>query len=129
MGTGFQTVLSMIGTLVLLVAIFFGAYWFSKKMGQRYQVAQSSGKNGVELLVRQMLGKDEMLLIIRTGGRVFLLGVTPQHIELLRELDPEKYKDMSPAAASPANDNFLQIMKGLIRKKPWEKGDDGHDLH
>lgn len=114
----------MIGTLVLLIAIFFGAYWFSKKMGQRYQVSQSSVPNGVELLVRQVIGKDEMLLIVRISGRVFLLGVTPQHIEMLKELDPEPYQDMT--VTPPTNDSFRELMKGLLKNVPGKKGDGGH---
>lgn len=125
MGTGFQTVLSMLGTLVLLVVIFYGAYWFSKTMGRRYQASQSSTPGGIELLVRQVLGKDEMLLIVRTGGRVFLLGVTPQHIALLQELDADDYRDVAPSA--PADQNFLHLMKDLMKNKKSEKGADGYD--
>lgn len=127
MPTEFQTVLSMIGTLVLLVAIFFAAYWFTKAMGKRYQLNQSSTTGGIELLVRQMLGKDQMLLVIRTGGRVFLLGATPQHIELIEELNAADYEDATPSSAVP-DENFLHLLKGLTKGGAGKKGDDGNGM-
>lgn len=117
----------MIGTLVLLVAIFFGAYWFTKTMGKRYQLGQSSS-GGIELLVRQMLGKDQMLLVIRTGGRVFLLGVTPQHIELIEELNAAEYEDVKPSSAAP-DESFLHLLKGITKAGPGKKGDDRFGTH
>ena len=80
------TILSLLGTLVLMVLIFVGAYAASRFMGRRYQGGGRSG--GMDVLARMPLGRDSTLLAVRVAGKVLLLGVTPHHIEKLDELDP-----------------------------------------
>ena len=98
MGDGIMSVLSMVGTLLLMAAVFVGAYYVSKLVSRRYQPRAGAAHNSMEVLDRLALGKDQALLLVRTAGRVFLLGVTQQHIERIEELDPDLLPD--PAAAS-----------------------------
>jgi flagellar biosynthetic protein FliO len=52
----------------------------------------------IDVLSRQSLGKGQTLVTVRMDERVLLLGVTPQSITTLSELDPTDY-GFAPAAA------------------------------
>lgn len=119
MGDGIMSVLSMVGTLLLMAAVFVGAYYVSKLVSRRYQPRAGAAHNSMEVLDRLALGKDQALLLVRTAGRVFLLGVTQQHIERIEELDPDLLPD--PAAASDqTKPDFRATFKDAL--KNWTGG-------
>ncbi len=108
-------VLSSIGTLLLIVAIFVGAYFASKAMGKRYQSFDASKTDNMEIIEKKHFGKDQSLIIVRIGSRYFVLGVTPQNIQKLDEIDAEELsfqKNRQEAQASP----FLHVFKEVWTK-------------
>lgn len=111
------TILSLLGTLVLMVLIFVGAYAASRFMGRRYQGGGRSG--GMDVLARMPLGRDSTLLAVRVAGKVLLLGVTPHHIEKLDELDPAA---LPPEWLRPARQaDFAGALKEAWEKRQGEK--------
>lgn len=116
-------VLSVIGTLLLVLAVFAGAYYVSKIMAKRYQGFQSAVKGGIELIDRRNLGKDQALLVVRVAEKTFLLGVTPHHITKLEELDETFFPAVVPPTDGPPN--FLDTWKEALKKV--KKAGDGSD--
>lgn len=127
MGQEFAAVLSMIGVLLLMIAVFVGAYFVTKFVGKRYQVQGSATGEGIELLARKPLGKEQSVLIIRAAGRVFLLGASPQHIDTIGELDPEAFPPGTPA--TPVPPSFSKVFRDLLKQnsKTPEGGADDAD--
>lgn len=116
MSEEFQLALSMIGTLLLMVAIFVGAFFVSKWVAKRYQAPGSSGFQGnMEVLERVVVGKDQCLLLVKVTGRVFLLGVTPHQIEKIEEMDPDAIvkKESGPGMKT----DFLSVFKDAFQKQ------------
>ncbi len=58
--------------------------------GSRSHGARAARRQ-IDVLARQSIGKGQTLVTVRTDDRVLLLGVTPQNITTLGELDPAAY--------------------------------------
>lgn len=110
-----SAILSMVGTLLLIIAIFVGAYYASKAIGKKYQGLGPSMKDGMELIDRKPVGKEESLLVVKIGGRVFLLGATPYSIQKIEELDPTLFPD-KPTLPTESNVNFGTVWKDVLQK-------------
>lgn len=65
----------------------------------------------MEILSRTPVGQDRFLLVVRTGGKVLLLGSTPQTIQTLCELDPEQFSKEDPESLK--NPGFPQRSAGF----------------
>ena len=113
---------SVLGLLLGFAAILFAAYWAARLAGTRYGGMPRNGRRpggaGLEILERTPVGQDRYLLVARAGGKVLLLGCTPQNIRLLCELDPELYP-LPPEGSSgdtPQRVSFADTLEE-IRKK------------
>lgn len=120
---GEKEILSLVGTLVLMVAIFVGAFYFTRYFGKHYRTRYGAAKN-ISVLESQAVGKDGALLIIKAAGRAFLVGATPHTFTLLSELDPETLEmPQQPENTPPSfSSAFKTAMKGFGKKH-----DEGED--
>ena len=114
-------VLSMIGTLLLMAAVFVGAYYVSRAVGKRGGITRGIGH--VEVLDKTMIGKEQSLLVVRAAGRVFLLGATASRIEKLEELEAQIFADQGGTPATPPPD-FLSILKDALPKRRQDGEDE-----
>lgn len=85
--------------------VFICALLLLAAVGYRYRTQKSSGKSKPLMHVehRMMIGNKQSLVVVRVGEKNLLLGVTPQNISLIQELDEmltyEKNKDFSAQLA------------------------------
>ena len=86
MGQDFMTILTGIGTVVLMLAVFVGAYYFSKFISKKYQPKYGSAKN-IEIIERMVVGKDQSLALVKVLDKVFLLAFTAQSVTKIEEMD------------------------------------------
>ena len=107
--------LSLIGTLVLMVATFVGAYFVSKIVAGQYQNTSDTGKNGIKIIEKRLIGKDQSILIVNVGGKVLLLGATPQSIQKLDELDD--FCIMKEEKNQQQTQSFQTILKKIVKKQ------------
>ncbi len=112
-------VLSMVGTLVLMLAVFAGAYFASRLIGKRYRPGVQ-GEKAIRILERAPLGRDQSLLLVKTAGKFFLLGATPQHVEKICELDPEQLPSLEAAEQGPGD--FLSVMREAWKTRSGKAG-------
>ncbi len=91
-----SAVASVLGLLIGFAAILAAAYWAAKlaggKLGGSFK-GSVRGQPAAEVLGRTPIGQDRFLLVVRAGGKVLLLGATPQNIQTLCELDPEQFPE------------------------------------
>lgn len=85
-----DTLSSMVLPLIGIIAIIFFAYWAVSWFGKKYKNGLSSGKN-IQVLERTMLGQDKSLVLAKMKGKVYLLGVTNNGIEILDTLDAAEF--------------------------------------
>lgn len=112
------TTLSVIGTLLMMVAVFVGAYFVSRFVAKKYQPSGGTATGNMEILDRTMVGKDSWLLLVKVAGRVFLLGVTGQRVEKIEELDPETIVSRTTSGTALGEKlDFLNVFKDAFKKQ------------
>ena len=121
MNVDFFDILSLAGSLLLMVAIFIGAYYVTKMVGKQYDGSHSKSKSKIEILDRKALGKEQSLIVVKIADKVLLLGATPQSITKIESFDGEHFPIQSPQATEPIN--FLNVLKDTIQssKKQTDK--------
>lgn len=112
---------SVLGLLLGFAAILAAAYWAARLAGTRYGITRKSLRTsgaGLEILERTAVGQDRFLLIVRVGGKVLLLGSTPQSIRLLCELDPELFSRQPEESSTeyPQRVSFADTLEEIKKK-------------
>lgn len=108
-----SVVLSLLGGLFLFVLVLVLAWYCSRWLGGRFGFSAAGGT--VRVLERVMVGPDRSLLVVRAGEDVLLLGVTPQHIERLGELDPDLYPEEEEAGEAVKPTDFSAALQNAVR--------------
>ena len=103
-----QTVVALLVICALIIA--FG--WLARKFGARTPLL--AGANLAQVLGRTYLEPKTALHFVKTGGRVLVVGVTPNSISLLTEFDAEQFElagTGAPAAARTPPADFLTQLR------------------
>ncbi len=108
-------VLSMVGTLLLMIAVFVGSYYVSKLVGKRYSLHDSGASKKLKVIESTPVGKDSAIMVIKAGERVYLIGTTPRELTFLSELDAESFPD-TPGNEIPRQ-SFGSILRSAISGK------------
>ncbi len=125
MGIDVKTLLSVLGTLFLTILVFAGAYWASKTVGRSYQkTSKSNIPNGIKIIDRRAIGKEQGLLLVKVGDRVLLIGATAQNIVKLEELDNTLFPVESFNHEQMAS--FTDIWRRTVKKRMPEQEKGGH---
>lgn len=80
-----KSVFTLIFGLILFAGILYLAYISTKFIGKRYMLSGKGGRN-LKILETVSVGRDMTIAIARAGERIFLVGITPDRINLLSEL-------------------------------------------
>ena len=81
---------SLLWVLVATVLILALAYWFTRYVVGRLAGGKFLGRQGrITVLEQVSVGKDQRLLLVQMGDKVYLLGVTPGGITRLETLSAE----------------------------------------
>jgi len=119
-----KSILTAVGMLLMMAAVFAGAYWAPKLLARRYK-SRNMLPDKLEIVSRVLLGKDQALIVAKAAERVFLLGVTAQSISLISELDPADFP-VSPVGEQVITDtDFMSVLKNVL-KYP-KSGEHGRD--
>lgn len=105
---GGTAILSLVGGLFLFALVLLLVYFFTRWLGRRYMTG-GSGSGSIQILERTPLGPDKMLVVVRAGEQVWLLGVTSQHIDVISPLDAADY----PADETPKTGKGLDFSAAL----------------
>ncbi|MCI8649736.1 MAG: flagellar biosynthetic protein FliO [Anaerotruncus sp.] len=108
-----KSIASVAGMLGMFFLVLLLAYFCTRYLSGRMSVIQC-GSSKVEVLDRVMLGPDRSLLLIRTAGRVLLLGVTAHHIEKLEELDATLFAQEAGKEENALH--FSTILRDTVEK-------------
>ena len=114
-------IISAVGTILLMIAVFVGAYYVSKLVGGRYSISGGGGSKRVTVLESTPVGKDSAVVVVKAGERVFLIGTTPRELTFLSELDAESFPDM-PETAKPKQ-SFSSVLRGIVPGKNSGRGE------
>ncbi len=108
-----KEILSMVGTLILMLAVFVGAYFVSKFVARRYSPKATASRN-LSIIENLNIGKDKSIMVVKAAERLFLIGVTCHELSMLSELDPLDF----PMTAEPKDQtkDFRTTLRDIITK-------------
>lgn len=116
-----EQILSLLWVLACVVVIVGLAYWFTKFVvgrGGLSTLGLGQGTESFRVLARLPLGRDQSLVLVQTGERYFLLGVTQSAISTLAELTPEEAEAWRrPQAEQPAPPSFREALQMMLHQK------------
>ncbi len=102
----------LIYKFILGMALVIGLLALLSKYGKgRLPFASKSRRNGqIEVISRQQLTKGASVAVVDVAGKSFLVGITPQGVSLLSEVDLGQREAASPSYDGPGvsigNNNF-----------------------
>lgn len=84
-GTLISSLLAIVFSIALVLALAWGALWLLKKWQDRALAGQgtSSGERGLRFVRALPLGPRERVVLIESGGEILMLGVTAASITVL----------------------------------------------
>lgn len=83
----------------LMLAVILAASWYLVR--RRGRGAAKSAD--IRVLGARSLGRERQLVVAEVAGRVYILGVTAQHVERIDSMTGDEYRAACPApAAEPA---------------------------
>lgn len=110
--------------LLLIVALVLVlAYLFTKYVAGRGLLGGlAAGRDGEDLKVLAQLatGKDQRLLLVKAGGRFFLIGSAPSGITNIAEFTEEEAKvwtEKSGPAEGGQNPSFRESLQTVLRQR------------
>lgn len=120
------TAIKMVLSLVLVLAILWGLYRFTR----RGLNAGPAGANGplIQVLANQYLGVKKSITLVQVPGAVLVLGVTADRVNLLSRIkDPEIIAGFEKAHSKETKTSFRDQLQRLLNPmnagwKPTDRG-------
>ncbi len=93
------------GSLFFVIALILALAWLLKRM----RVPTISNQKGLSVVRQLAVGTRERIAIVQAGEEQFLVGITPQSIQLISKL--EKPLSQEELAGSPFASQLTQLLK------------------
>ncbi len=98
------------GSLLFVIALILFLAWLLKRM----RVPTIANQKGLSVVRQIAVGTRERIAIVQAGEEQFLVGITPQSIQLIYKL--EKPLSQEELAASPFANQLTQLLKKNDKK-------------
>ncbi len=118
--------MELVWTLAAVVIVLYLTYRCSRFIAVRGGGFAGASGTAMRLLSRLPLAQDKQLVVAETGGRYWLLGVSPAGIQLIAELTEEEAMACvkTPQAAGETIPEFSELLrKGLSNLVKKDKHD------
>lgn len=108
-GVSSAQLLTVLFSLVFVVALIFGMAWLVRKLGMGGGLMTRN--TAMSVVATMPIGTRERLVIVDVAGQQLLLGVTAQSIQALHVLD-EPIAAPDKAAGSAFSEKLMAVMAG-----------------
>lgn len=115
-----KEIISLLWALVVTALVLVLAYWFTRHVVGRMAGGGLARSRRIEVLEQVPLGKEQKLLLVRMGERLYFLAVTPGGVTVLRELtqeEAEPWLSQEPAAPASAPDSFALALRRVLEQR------------
>ena len=117
--SGVESVLKLIGLIILCVIIIAASYFVTKMIGRRE--AGYSGNSNFKAIEAFRLTPNKYLQLVQIGERYFVLAVCKENVTLICELDRE---DIRIVSKEPGKFSFKEIMAKTMHRKDRQTDDE-----
>jgi flagellar biosynthetic protein FliO len=104
---GSVSLLKMMAALFFVVGLIFLTAWLFRRLNGAHLRRPGAARTSMRLAESLPLGERRFLSVVEVGRRRFLLGVAPQAVSLLAELEP---MDPAGTAETPAPGEFAGLL-------------------
>jgi len=94
---------ALIGTVCIIVLTYFASRWYARKMGP------IAGGKHIKVVDRLVVSKTGSILIVDINGRQYLMGISDQNVQILKELEEAI---PLPMGNMPGGDGFKGLVSG-----------------
>jgi flagellar protein FliO/FliZ len=94
-----KDILPLVFTLFAVILILYLSYVFTKFIGKRS--IKYGGSSNMKIVDRLSITQDKSIVILKAGGKFYLLAVSPSDIKLITEL--EEFDENSLAVINDSN--------------------------
>ena len=109
-----MVICSLLGVIGLIFLVYYGTRWLNKKF-------RSNGWNGLERGIKIIdcigVAQDKQLLVVKVGKKGMLLGVAPNSITKLCDIDDDDISDMQRETGENSSVSFSDSLKKAFFKK------------
>ncbi len=86
-----DSILSLISSLIIIIAVLFAAYAFTKFLAGRLYAGQNTYRTRrMKVLEQITTGKDQKLMLVQMGEQLYFLGVTSGSITCIERVSKEQ---------------------------------------
>lgn len=121
-GPSFWTVFRMLFFVVLIIALIYGLAWFLRSVANRRTLFGAS--SAARVLNRLPLTAKHVLVTVRLGGRILVLGLGPEGVSRISEIDdPDEVEALTVDLASGGSSltSFSRFFRGQLEQDQSEQ--------
>ena len=108
-----MVICSLLGVIGLIFLVYYGTRWLNKKF-------RSTGWNGLERGIKIIdcigIAHDKQLMVVKVGKKGMLLGVAPNSISKLCDIDDDDISDMQRETEEKSSVSFSESFKNVFFK-------------
>ena len=108
-----MVICSLLGVIGLIFLVYYGTRWLNKKF-------RSTGWNGLERGIKIIdcigIAQDKQLMVVKVGKKGMLLGVGPNSISKLCDIDDDDISDMQRETEEKSSVSFSESLKNAFFK-------------
>ncbi|MBL1212536.1 MAG: flagellar biosynthetic protein FliO [Ignavibacteriae bacterium] len=112
---GFVDILKMLGPIVLILGMLYGALVLVRKYSFPLKGKQASTCR-INVLNTQMILPKKYVSVIKVDDKMLVLGISENSINLLREMDSVEEEIIEEPVQQPPK-NFLEMLRKNITNK------------
>ena len=114
--------LTLFRAVLTTVAVLLLAYWCSRLLGKQW--VRSSGSGRLQIIEQIQVGQNQRILLLRTGEKNYLIGVSQAGIQMLAEVEGDFHIDILPQPNIQAQAPFQDILDKYLTLHQKKKGGD-----
>lgn len=113
---------SLLWVLVVTIVILALAYWFTRYVVGRLAGGKLLGRQSrISVLEQISVGKEQRLMLVQMGDKVYLLGVTPGGITCLETLPADEVAGWTAGGnipdAPPSSMGFREALRSVMKQR------------
>ncbi len=119
-------VCSLLGVIGLIFITYYATKWLNKKFQNG---GWNGSQNGIKIIECLGIAQDKQLLVIKAGRKSMLIGVTPNSVTKLADLDEFDMAILEKPADAEKSSSFAENLKkamGSFGKKNGSSGSENN---